>query len=222
MPRYLFHLSDEEDTFIDDTGKELEDGRAAHAHGLGIIEQVRRFVPGAENSTWKVRITQLSSHPDSCSRKFDEGEVVCGVLLVAGCDCPEVLELVEEAFDEVPGAVEERAEGRLVAPTGEWLDVGPHASRRHRLAEEIAVVGAVCDQDLAGSEVAQQVGGAAAVVSLPFGELEDDRQAVGIDEGVDLRRQSASRAPHALGSRLVPSGGRRRGGPPFLALPPCW
>ena len=62
MPRYLFHLSDEEDTFIDDTGKELEDGRAAHAHGLGIIEQVRRFVPGAENSTWKVRITLATRH----------------------------------------------------------------------------------------------------------------------------------------------------------------
>ena len=28
MPRYLFHLSDGEDTFIDDTGKELEDSPA--------------------------------------------------------------------------------------------------------------------------------------------------------------------------------------------------
>jgi hypothetical protein len=35
---------------------------------------------------------------------FDEGEVVGVVLLVAGCDGAEVLELVEEALDEVPVA----------------------------------------------------------------------------------------------------------------------
>jgi hypothetical protein len=62
MPRYLFHLSDGEDAFIDDTGKELEDSRAAHAHSLRIMEQVRRFVPGAENSTWKVRISLATGH----------------------------------------------------------------------------------------------------------------------------------------------------------------
>jgi hypothetical protein len=56
MPRYLFHLSDGEDTFIDDTGKELEDSPAAHAHALRIIEKVRRFIPDAEKSTWKIRI----------------------------------------------------------------------------------------------------------------------------------------------------------------------
>ena len=54
--------------------------------------------------------------PDSCGRKFDEGEVVGGVLLVAGCDGSEVLELVEEALDEVPGSVQEGAEGGFVAP----------------------------------------------------------------------------------------------------------
>lgn len=48
--------------FIDDTGKELEDSRAAHAHSLRIMEQVQRFVPGAENSTWKVRITLATGH----------------------------------------------------------------------------------------------------------------------------------------------------------------
>jgi hypothetical protein len=57
MPRYLFHLSDGEDTFIDDTGKDLEDSLAAHAHALRIIEKVRRFIPDADKSTWKIRIT---------------------------------------------------------------------------------------------------------------------------------------------------------------------
>ena len=60
MPRYMFHLSDGEDTFIDDTGKELEDSPAAHAYALRVIEKVRRFIPDADKSTWKIRITLAS------------------------------------------------------------------------------------------------------------------------------------------------------------------
>jgi len=60
MPRYLFHLSDGEDTFIDDTGKELEDSPAAHAHALRIIEKMRQFIPDGDKSTWKIRIISAS------------------------------------------------------------------------------------------------------------------------------------------------------------------
>jgi hypothetical protein len=60
MPRYLFHLSDGEDVFADDTGKELNDSLAAHAHALRIIDKVRRFIPDADKSTWKVRITLVT------------------------------------------------------------------------------------------------------------------------------------------------------------------
>ena len=59
-----------------------------------------------------------------------------------------------------------------------------------------------------------------AVVSLALGELERDRVAVGIDEGMDFGRQSASRAPHASGSSVVPSGGGVSR-PPFLTLAAC-
>ena len=44
----------------------------------------------------------ISAHPDSCGCEFDECEIVGGVLLVAGRDGSEVLELVEEALDAVP------------------------------------------------------------------------------------------------------------------------
>ena len=60
MPHYLFHLSDGEDLFIDDEGKQLEDSGAAHLHALRIIEKIRRFIPDAANSTWKIRITLAS------------------------------------------------------------------------------------------------------------------------------------------------------------------
>ena len=54
---YLFHLSDGEDLFIDDKGKQLEDSGAAHLHALRIIEKVHRLIPDAANSRWKIRIT---------------------------------------------------------------------------------------------------------------------------------------------------------------------
>jgi len=57
MPHYLFHLSDGEDLFNDDEGKQLEDSGAAHLHALRIIEKIHRFVPDAANSRWKIRIT---------------------------------------------------------------------------------------------------------------------------------------------------------------------
>ena len=60
MPRYLFHLSDGKNTFIDDTGKDLGDSPAAHAHALRIIEKIRRLIPDADKSTWKIRITLAS------------------------------------------------------------------------------------------------------------------------------------------------------------------
>jgi hypothetical protein len=60
MPHYLFHLSDGEDLFIDDEGKQLEDSGAAHLHALRIMDKVRRFIPDAANSTWKIRITLAS------------------------------------------------------------------------------------------------------------------------------------------------------------------
>ena len=162
----------------------------------------------------------ISAHPDSCGCEFDECEIVGGVLLVPGRDGSEVLELVEEALDAVPRSVQEGAEGGFVEPAGQRLDVGEDAPCRHVLAEKVAVVGAVGDQDLAGAEALKHVGGAPAVVSLSLGQLQGDRQAVGIDEGVDLGGQPASRAPHAAGVRSVPSRGVLR--TPFLPFAPCW
>src|SRR5579863_6270125 len=57
---------------------------------------------------------------------------------------------------------------------------------------------------------------------LSRGELKNDRQTVGVHERVDLRRQSAARAPHASACREVPSGGLRLVGAPFLPFAPCW
>jgi hypothetical protein len=100
------------------------------------------------------------------------------------------------------------------------LDVRPGALGRHGVAERVAVVGAIGHEDLARAETAQQVGGTPAVVRLSLAQLERDRKAIGVDEGVDLGCQPSSRTPHALGSSVVPSGGWRGVRTPFLTLLP--
>jgi hypothetical protein len=86
MPHYLFHLSDEENTYFDDTGKQLEDSRAAHAHAVRIIEKVRRLIPDTD-STLKIRVTLPTGQSvmtvispgagDAPQKPFGEGSMPC-------------------------------------------------------------------------------------------------------------------------------------------------
>src|SRR4051812_48085161 len=130
-----------------------------------------------------------------------------------------MLDLAEETLDEVAIAVEEGAESRRVDPSRYGLDVGPGAALRQAHAEGVTVIGAVGEQDLAGAEAVEHVASASAVTGLALGELERDRIAIGVDEGMDLGRQSASRAPHASRWSVVPGGGVLRA--PFLTLAAC-
>ena len=147
------------------------------------------------------------------------GEVVGVVLFEASCDSPEVLELVEEALDQVAVAVKPSAEDWNVYPVRHWLDVGPGTPACDSGTQNVAVVAAISEHDLAFPEGGEQVRSTAAIVGLALGQLDHDRIAVGIDHSVDFGGQATSRAPHACGNRDVPSGGWR--GIPFLTLAPC-
>src|SRR5262245_31578760 len=160
----------------------------------------------------------IEPHPNSGGGEFDESEIIGVILFEPRCDGPEMLQFAEEALDQIAIAVEEGAEGRDLHAPGHGLDVGPSALARHILAQGVAVVCAIGQEDLAGPEARQDVFGALAVMGLTLAELERDGQAVGIDEGMDLGGQPAPRAPHASGSKLVPSGGLRT---PFLTLAAC-
>jgi hypothetical protein len=103
-----------------------------------------------------------------------------------------MLQLVEEALGPVSVAVEEGTERRPVAPVRERANVGPGAAGAHCLPECVAVVGAVGKQDLPGLDAGQHVGRAATVMALSFRELDRDRQAIGIDHGVDFGGQAAA------------------------------
>ena len=110
------------------------------------------------------------------------------MFLEAGSDGSEVLQLVEEALGEVAIAVEERAEGRDPNAPGHGLDVGPGAAFGEAPPKRVRVIGAVGEEDLSRTDAAQHLLGAPAVVRLALGELQHDRQAVRIDQSVDLGR----------------------------------
>src|SRR5208283_1563487 len=158
-------------------------------------------------------------HPDSRSGEFDDGEVI-GVMFFEACgDGSVMLDLVEEPLDEVAIAVEKGAEGRDIDPSGHGFDVRPGSAIFQGLAQRIAVIGPIGKQDLAEAEAAQEIDGTLAVMGLALRELKRDRIAVGIDESMNLGRQSTARAPHASGWSVVPFVGFRR--PPFLTLAAC-
>ena len=69
-------------------------------------------------------------------------------------------------------------------------------------AQSIGVVGRIGQQRVTAADRAEHIPGTASVMGLSFGEFKKDRQATGIDEGMDFGRQAAPRATHATGSRL--------------------
>ena len=143
------------------------------------------------------------------------------MLFETGGDGSEVLQLVEEALNEVAEAIEEPAERRDVDASWHRLDIGPAAAPSHVLALDVGVIGAVCEEDLAFADRAKHIGGAAAIMRLAFGQLQGDRKPIGVDKSVDLRRQTAPRAPPATGVSVTPSGGIRFRAP-FLTFAACW
>ena len=132
--------------------------------------------------------------PEAKGSESDGGEEVSGELVITGSDGTEVFERVEEALDEVALAVEggvDRAADANVALAG---DMGPRAAGLDEVDDGPGVVAAVGD-DIAGKRQAvEQHRRGGFVGGLAGGEDEAHRQAVGVDDDVDLGGQSTARA----------------------------
>ena len=123
-------------------------------------------------------------------------EVACG-LFVARCDGSELLDDVEEAFDEVALAIEcEVAVALLLAVRSRRyhsLDLAHFKA----LYEAIGVVAFIGDERLRIDLLGERFG-LRDVVDLTAGEAHGERIAERIDDGVDFRRQPAARAADGL------------------------
>ena len=114
------------------------------------------------------------------------------MLFIARGDGTEVFDLAEEALNFVSVSVEEGAERGDVFPVGHRLNAGPCPASGKFGAQGIGVIGPVREQDLPITDPPQHVCRAAPIMGLSGRDLQDNRQAIGVDKSVDLGRQATS------------------------------
>lgn len=104
-----------------------------------------------------------------------------------------MLEFVEVAFDQIALAVDAPADAALNEPAPRRGNVRLGAAGPDQLEQRIRVIAAIGD-DMAASQADEQVRGSSEIVGLSRRQHDPHRQAVFINDGVDLRAQSATRA----------------------------
>jgi len=128
----------------------------------------------------------------------------------ARCDSAKVFELREEPFDEISHLIHPGTEGWLLFAIAQRPDVRERTLIGKPLADCIAVVGTVGEQNGSITDTVQHCLEGFAIVGLAGGQLERDWEAVAIDDRVDLGRVPAAGTAHAIAE------------PPFLSpLAPC-
>jgi hypothetical protein len=138
------------------------------------------------------------------------GKEVLREFVIAGGDAPEVLELAEEALDQIAFAVEHLAEARFPFAIGFGRDVGNRALRLDQVSYAIGVISFVGEDDGSRIETVKQAERCRSVVGLTRRQTEPDREALGVDDRVDLGREPASGATETMISI------------PLFAVAACW
>lgn len=141
---------------------------------------------------------------------MDHGEEIFGELVVSGGDTAEVLELAEEALDEVAFAVETLAEAGLPFAIGFGWDVGHRALRLYQVADAVGVISLVGQDDGMRRKLIQQLVCGGRIVGLARCQAEPDREPLGIDDRVDLGGEAAPGATETMISI------------PLFAVAACW
>ncbi len=129
---------------------------------------------------------------------MDHGEEVLGEFVVSGGDAAEVLDLAEEALDEVALAIEHLAETGFPFAIGFGRDVWHRALRLDQIADPVGVISFVGQDDGAGIEAIQQPVCGRPIVRLTCCQAEPDREPLRIDERVDLGCETTSGATEAV------------------------
>lgn len=128
---------------------------------------------------------------------MDCGEEISGGFVIARGDGSELFEFIEEPLDEVALLVEHEIAWSRVLAVALWRD---HRGDRLVLQEIDKAIGV---ERLVGNQrlrigVFDEARRSLQIVRLPFGQRERHRIAQGIDERVNLGRQSTARATDRL------------------------
>lgn len=119
------------------------------------------------------------------------------MLVEAGGDGSKMLDPVEEPLDAIAMLVDACAEGGRIGAMLERPDVRNRAGFSYLRPQGVAVVAAIRQQDAIGTEQTEHFLAGPSVVGLAFCQLEDDREAVRVDDRMDFGRKPAAGAPHA-------------------------
>jgi len=138
------------------------------------------------------------------------GKEVLRQLVVAGRDAAEVLELGEEALNQVPLAVQPCAEVRFRSPVGLGWDIGERPLFSERRADAIDIVSLIRQYDCSSPNMVEQFVGSLAIMALPSGQAQPDREALPIDNRVDFGREATSGTTETMISI------------PLFAVAACW
>jgi len=131
--------------------------------------------------------------PEPDGSEQDGGEVVSREFVVARGDTSEVFDFVEEAFDQVALPIERVVDGTLPAAVGLGGDVRPGAVAEKQLEGGFGVIAAVGDGVAGRPETVDQRRHGGLVGGLARAQHVTDGQAPGVDDAVDLARQSSTR-----------------------------
>ena len=115
---------------------------------------------------------------------------------------PELLQLVEEALDEIALAVDRLFPAVFLLAIGPVRDVGDCALLADAGAHAVGVVAFVRDDGRAGFKPLEQSFGRRDVVVVAGRDQEADRPAFGIDARVDFRREPAPASTDTTNSTL--------------------
>lgn len=131
--------------------------------------------------------------PPSGRGQCDGGEEISGELVVARRDAAKVLEFVEEALDEVALAVDRAIDDGSNAHVALTGDMGVGATRLDQLDDAARKEASIGDDVPRQGQAVHQGWKRRLVRRLASGEHQSDGEAIGIDDGVDLCRQSSTR-----------------------------
>jgi hypothetical protein len=121
-----------------------------------------------------------------------------------------VLELAEEALDLVAFAIERLGEAGLPFAVRLGRDVRDRTLRLDQVADGVAVVSLVGEHDGARIEPVEQGQRSGSIVRLPRAQAEPDREALSVDDRMDLGRETAPGATETMIST------------PLFAVAACW
>jgi hypothetical protein len=102
-----------------------------------------------------------------------------------------VLDFVEEPFDQIPGSIEMRAKADRLVAIASRRNVGPNAPVCGKGPDPVGVISPICQQHCPRLQARQKFACEPVVVCFSGCQREPNRQAVDIDQRMNLTGQPA-------------------------------